>query len=343
MNNTIDNVEISDISSNSCSISKNDYIHINLLKKYIDALTVNINDKHLHKHVNLIFDSGAVNGLMGIGAAMYINTLKHKGYIHVNKISGCSIGSIIAIWFIFDCPEKMYYYVSLLFSYYKKHNNFYIYHKIINKVIYELFSSDDMSIINNKLYINYYDTIKHINKVVTIFKNREHLIQCIIRSSHVPFFTCNQYKIQDRYIDGISPYIFNNNDNNDNSEIEYKNIIVKLINLHNPIKSINIKYESNIYTRIIRGIVETNDFFINDVNSICNIYNSNRLCYYVNYRITINLFIRKYFILFFIFIFDLFISFHNNLPTCIKTSYIYNNIIFFIKKNINWFISHLNI
>lgn len=58
--------------------SKKTYFNINLLNQYINALLVNVNNKHTPNHVNLIFDSGAVNGLLGIGAALYIHHLQKK-------------------------------------------------------------------------------------------------------------------------------------------------------------------------------------------------------------------------------------------------------------------------
>jgi hypothetical protein len=258
----------------------------NILKKYINALIENINPELLPKKINLIFDSGAVNGLKGIGAALYLHHLEKMNLLQINKISGCSIGAIIAVWYTCDCPDIIYSYMDSLFSYYKKKRNFFIFEEIVTKTVHQLFLNDDMSRVNDKVYINYYDTKKSKQCVVKNFKNREHLIHCILRSSHIPFLTSNSYKYQDRYIDGIAPYIFKNN---------CKNLFIRLIQFTSPLKVINIKKEKNIYSRLMSGVVETNDFFINDINSICS---------YIDSEMKIQLYLRQCIALFILFIIE---------------------------------------
>jgi len=297
--------------------SKKTYFNINLLNQYINALLVNVNNKHTPNHVNLIFDSGAVNGLLGIGAALYIHHLQKKKIIKINKVSGCSIGSIIAVWYLCDCPEIIYDYLDELFTYYKEHKNFFIFEKIIRKSIYKLFTNDDLSRLDDILYINYYDTTLHKEEVISKFENREHLIECIIRSSHIPFISNNVFKYKDRYIDGISPYIFDTSVTKiDNKHC--KNIFIKLIDLHNPLKSINVKNEKNIYTRLLKGVTDTNEFFIN---------NNRTLCMYTNCVIKSQLYIRRLFVLFIVLIIDYIIIFNNNLPICIKHCVLYTSLI----------------
>ena len=288
--------------------------NINLLNQYINALLVNVNSKRIPNCVNLIFDSGAVNGLLGIGAALYIHHLQENNYIKINKVSGCSIGSIIAVWYLCGCPEIIYDFLDELFTYYKEHKNFFIFEKIIRKSIYKLFTNDDLSRLDDILYINYYDTTLHKEEVISKFENREHLIECIIRSSHIPFISNNVFKYKDRYIDGISPYIFDTKFDNKQS----KNIFIKLIDLHNPLKSINVKNEKNIYTRLIKGVTDTNEFFVN---------NNRTLCMYTNCVIKSQLYIRRLFVLFIVLIIDYVIIFNNNLPVCIKHCVLYNNVI----------------
>jgi hypothetical protein len=317
-------IDISNNSSNSNNSNNNGnnrnnsktHININLLNQYINALLVNVDSKKLPKNVNLIFDSGAVNGLMGVGAALYINGLKEKNYIKVNKISGCSIGSIIAVWYLCGCPDLIYDFLEDLFNYYKTNKNFFIYEKIIKDSIYKLFDNDDLSLLNNTLHINYYDTKEHKQCIISNFSNRNHLIDCILRSSHIPYITSNVYKFNDRYIDGISPYIFEIQDKDKDNEC--KNIFIKLIDFHNPLKALNVKNEKNIYTRLLKGVSETNDFFVN---------NNTSLCLYTSCFIKTQLYIRQLFVLFIIFIIDYIIIINNNLPECVKHCILYNNMI----------------
>ena len=293
---------------------------INLLSQYIRALSVNVNQAHLPKKINIIFDSGAVNGIIAIGAALYIHHLEKIDYFKIINVSGCSIGSVIALWYICGCAEELYVFIEKLFVHYKREKDFYIYEHIVKDVVALLIKDDDMSKINGRLYINYYDTKKHQQKVVSQFKHRKHLIKCILRSSHIPFLTNGNYKYQGRYIDGISPYIFANDtsDTSDRSEInKTKNLFIQLIRFACPLQCLNVKSDKNIYTRLLHGVTEAHNFLTKE-KSICLDYIcSNSICTYVNdysYRIHIQLYIRKYFILFFIILIDWVLNMKNKIP-----------------------------
>jgi hypothetical protein len=294
--------------------------HVNILKQYIKALIINVNPELLPSTVNLIFDSGAVNGLTGIGAALYIHHLAEAQYIKINKISGCSIGALIAVWYSCGCPDTMYTDIDTLFSYYKANKNFFIFEEVVRKVIYQLFQSDTAPaiILNEKLYINYYDTKKKKQRVVSKFKSREHLITCILRSSHIPFLTSPFHKYEGRYIDGISPYLFGNNNH-------CKNLFIQLMTFTSPFKTLNVKREKNIYSRLITGVVATNDFFIN---------NSSQVCSYVNYKTKIELYWRLYFCYFILYLIDSIVVLKKNIPSSYKTTVCYNKVCSF--ANLIW-------
>jgi hypothetical protein len=285
-----------DISDNTINPIHAQPIH--LLKQYLNALVESIAKENLPKEVNLIFDSGAVNGLLGTGAALYIQKLADNNLIKVNKIAGCSIGSLIAVWYKCGCPDGLYSYMDTLFAHYKTEQNFYIFESIVRDIIHLLFLDDDMTKINECVYINYYDTLDNKQIVISHFLNRAHLIESILRSSHVPYMTGQSHKREGRYIDGIAPYIFP-------TEKHCKNLFIKLINIVNPLECLKIKSERNIYTRLLRGLTKTNDFFVNGDTEICS---------YINYRLRLQFFVRKYFVLFIIFLMDGFIKLRNKLP-----------------------------
>ena len=294
--------------------------NIKLMQQYINALIVNINRNQLPSTINVIFDSGAVNGILGIGAAIYIHHLEKKNYLKVKNVSGCSIGSLIALWFIYDCPEEMYVYLDILFNYYKKHKNFYIYETIVKDIIIKLIPDEnDMTKINDRLYINYYDTKKSKNRVISHFKNRTHLLTCILRSSQVPFITNNTYKYQERYIDGIVPYIFN-------EETGCKNLFIQLIHLTNPLNCLYVKNEQNIYPRLLRGITGVNDFFVNGQTYLCSYVNE------TSYLTNLNMFIRKQFVLIIICIIEHMYILKKHMPSCIKNACLYKKIVLLSKS-----------
>ena len=275
---------------------------IHLLTQYIRALSDNVNKKTLPTSLNLIFDSGAVEGIVAIGTALYIHHLEKNSVFKINKVSGCSIGSMIALWYICGCPEEIYTFMEDLFAYYKREKNFYIYEQTVRNMVSILIKEEDIStLLNGRLYITYYDTKKCKQKVVSRFKNSQHLVRCILRSSHVPFITSRHYKCQGRYIDGITPYIFPDTD-------KTKNLFIQLIELMNPLQCMRAKTDKNIYARLIRGVSCVNDFFMNGNSTRCSYINNK------SYLIHLQLYIRKCFILFFIFLIDWIITIKNNMP-----------------------------
>jgi len=283
-----------------------------LINTYINTLILNVNREKVPPCLNIIFDSGAVNGVLGIGAALYLHRLEKMAYTKVNKISGCSIGSLIGLWYVCGCPEYVYEQCDLLFSSYKEHKNFYILEKIVRDVVYQLLTSEAaVPGLRKKLYINYYDTKKCKSRVVSSFKSRQHLITCLLRSSHVPFLTNNEFKYQGRYIDGIAPYFFPKG----------QNLFVQLIHFTTPLMCVTIKDEQNIYARLLRGVVETNDFFVkgHDSELCCYVDNNSRWIFF-------QLKIRKLVVFFVISLIELCLLLQKHMPACIQETFFYTKL-----------------
>jgi hypothetical protein len=318
MDASANEVDANEVDANEVEVENTPLTNIKLLQQYIRALTVNIQRDKIPSTINLIFDSGAVNGVLGIGAAIYINNLEQIGYLKVKKVSGCSIGSLIALWYVYDCPEEFYNFLDTMFIYYKKYKNFYIFENIVRDVIYKLIKDpDDMTIINDRLYINYYDTLQSKNCVISQYQDREHLIKCILRSSHVPFLTSTEYKYEGRYIDGIVPFIFND---------EYTNLFVKLIHFTDPLNCMNTKSEQNIYCRLLRGVVGVNEFFVNGDSKLCSYVND------ASYLVFFNLSVRKQIVLFVIFLIEWTIKIKKHIPVSVKNTDIYKSIMLLSKS-----------
>jgi len=290
--------------------------NVKLITQYIQALLINVNRHTTPSTINLIFDNGAVNGVLGIGAALYIHNLEQNGYFEVKKVSGSSIGSLIGLWYIYGCPEELYHLSDSLFNYYKKHKNFYIYETIVKKVVDYLIPDDNVSKLTNRMYINYYDTKKRKFCVISHYKNKGHLITCILRSSHVPFLTCQEHKYQGRYIDGMVPYIFSD---------QNPNLFVKLINFTDPFNCMQVKHEQNIYSRLLRGVVGANDFFVNG---------DTRICSYIKdtYGLTnLNFYLRKQVIFIILALMDWILIIHSHIPLSMQNTSYYNNIMLLSK------------
>jgi hypothetical protein len=192
-----------------------------------------------------------------------------------------------------------------------------------------VFKSDDMTPIQKRLFITYHDMKKYKKRTVCKYKNREHLIECIIRSSYIPFFTDGKDKYQNRYVDGIRPYFFtkdncnNTKDNCNNTkdncknrkkrEILYVNMMCKPL-----IYGSMIMDKNDIYKRLFIGINDANQFFINGQSSLC-IYLKD-----MEYNIQIENTVVDFIFLTILFIIDMIITIHLDISLLISDTIIYN-------------------
>jgi hypothetical protein len=286
-----------------------------LMKEYIKALILNIDHSKLKKEINLVFDGGAFNGGFAAGVAMYIKTLENNKIIKINKISGCSIGSAIALWYICGCNENAIIFFEKTTTSFKDTMDLRAYQTNIREFVNFLFPSGDVSALKNKLYINFYDTYKHKQKIVSNFKSVEHLTDCILQSSHIPYIIDGTARYNERYIDGIIPHIFKDGET----------IFIKLLTLDKCTRSMVVKCETNIHYRLISGVADANSFFTTG---------SSDMCSYVSqwsYFNILQIRSREIIIIFIISIIEWFILIKNNLPKSVKKSLLYNGCINSVK------------
>ena len=139
-----------------------------------------------------------------------------------------------------------------------------------------------------------------------------------MRSSHVPFITNPCHKLEGRYVDGIAPYIFKEDKQGNDKQSNSKNLFIQLIKFTSPLKSMNIKKDKNIYSRLIKGMVDTNEFFINGSSGICS---------YVNWKTKINLYTRKKIVYWFLILIDIILLLRNSMSESLKETYLYRKLI----------------
>jgi hypothetical protein len=303
-----------------------------LMREYIKALILNIDHSKLKKEINLIFDGGVFNGGYATGVAMYIKALEERGLVKINKLSGCSVGSVIALWYACGCNES----AVLLFE--KTTNAFQDtldlreYPKNISIFVNSLFPSGNVSILKDKLYINFYDTHKHKQKIVSNFKNVNHLIDCILQSCHIPYVIDGNARYNERYIDGILPHIFTSaagtsaaGKGTSTGAGECDSLFIKLITLQKCTRAFVVKCETNIHYRLLTGVADANDFFT---------LGSSDMCSYVSqwsYFNILQIRCREMFILSIISIIEWIVTLKSYIPYTIKNSLLYNGCINSIK------------
>ena len=243
--------------------------NIALLQEYIKALIINVDKTCIQKDINIIFDGGAFNGGFAAGIGLYLKCMEDHKLIKVHSISGCSIGSILAVWYLTGCREEGIQCFEQFMNSYKKNMNLHSYKGIVTNCIDQIFSntrastsneSDPINKLNGRLFITYYNVKTHKQKTVSKFRDKEHIIDCILRSSHIPYLMDGLPSYKKKYMDGVSPYILKNG---------LPNLFIKLMTLKRCARSLMLKSENNIHYRLLTGIADVNDFFTTGNSDMC--------------------------------------------------------------------------
>jgi hypothetical protein len=241
-----------------------------MINEYVEKFIENLPDelKNTKNPINLdlVLDGGIFNGSYLIGALYFLKEMEKRNYIKICRISGCSIGSIVAFIYIIDCLDISESFYRIIFQQLKKNYNLNI-SSILRSILKDKIPDDICSKVNNKLYITYTNIQKRKIKVKCTYKNKEEIINTIIKSSYIPFFMDGNILFENKYIDGLNPYVFKiRNDR--------KILYLDLFGYDKIKYLINIKNEKTNFHRILSGLLDIHNFFIKQTNT--------DMCSYVN-------------------------------------------------------------
>jgi hypothetical protein len=236
------------------------------VNKLIDNLPDNIKNTENPQIIDLVLDGGVFNGSYLVGALYFLKEMENKNYIKINKISGCSIGSIVGLLYFCDSLDYMENLYDIANKEFKK-EYFLGTVKKLHTVLKDKIPKNICEIVNSKLYITYHN-IKSGKKCVKCkYKDFNDIINIVVRSCYVPYLIDGNILLQEKYIDGITPYIFKKEDN---SKILYLDLFGydKIGNL------LNIKNEKTNFNRILSGLLDIHNFYIKQSKT--------SMCSYVN-------------------------------------------------------------
>ena len=220
-----------------------------MLKKYIHSLIDNTEKNNIPKDMNLIIDGGAFTGAQTAGCLYYIKELEKLNITKVNKISGCSIGSLLGYMYLTDTLEYIPQYYKILLQYARKKVKF----KKVIELIESHVKKTDYTCANNRLFISYnnIDTIENV--IISEYKSEQELIDYIIRSSFLPFIINGKLRYKEKYCDGFLPYLFNKSSSS--------TLFISLINIRNIKHTIYSNNDNNIWNKLFDGVEDINLFF----------------------------------------------------------------------------------
>ena len=284
---------------------KNIINNLSAFNSYIYALTQNLNQKLIPENINVIVDGGAFNGAYAIGTLLYLKQLEKQKLTTINKISGTSIGAILSFLFITDSLFENINWFETILNDFRSTSNLKKTHEIIKNLVNE--NIDDVKVLNDKLFITYYDTNQMQQIVTNKYNSKEELIDILTRSSFIPYLTDGNPFYKDIYSDGITPHIFNQDNTN-------TSIFINLMSFKIIKDSMCTKNEKNIWSRLMIGVVDANNFFTNKKSDLISSINE-----WKSYNF---LFLRGREILYVLFLFTIkyYISLHYIIPISLSNN-----------------------
>lgn len=139
--------------------------------------------------------------------------------------------------------------------------------KELKKHLKEHIPDDICERINNKFFISYNNITNGSKVIKSEYVDVDDIINTIIKSCYIPYLIDGNMLHENKYIDGINPFIF---DKEPHKKILYLDLFGydKIGNL------LNVKNEKSNFHRILSGLLDVHSFFIKESNT--------QMCSYVN-------------------------------------------------------------
>lgn len=246
-----------------------------MIEKYIEKLIVNLpkNITNVKKplKIDLVLDGGMFNGSYLIGALYFLKEMERRNYIKIERISGCSIGSIMGFLYFIDSlhlAEELY---GLFFKCFHDEHHLSVLTNL-KDLLKDSIPKNICKYLKNRFYITFYNMSIHKKIIKHDYKNIDQIIDCLIRSCFVSFVINGNILYKNKYMDGINPYIFPLNTKTSN--YKRKILYLDLFGYDKLLHMICIKNEKTNIHRILSGMLDIHTFFIKQSNT--------QMCSYVN-------------------------------------------------------------
>ena len=227
-------------------------------KLHIHQLLENIKSG-VPKEFDLFIDGGAFNVFYTLGALLYLKEMEKKKMCKIVRVSGCSVGSILGALYLTDNLDLMVDKFKLIRKCIKQNRNISVIQEQMIHLLTDALGDKKIEILNQRLFINYYNIEKKKNIVIDTYTDVEYLVDTILKSSYLPLVIDGNITYKDGFVDGINPYIFKNR--------VRKIIFLKGITF-NIGKTFNIYNECNACSRIIEVIIYMHYFFLEKKTTI---------------------------------------------------------------------------
>uniref|UniRef100_A0A6C0BS80 PNPLA domain-containing protein n=1 Tax=viral metagenome TaxID=1070528 RepID=A0A6C0BS80_9ZZZZ len=213
--------------------------------------------------IDIVLDSGAVNGGYLIGCLLYLKELEKKGYIKIRKISGSSIGAVCGFTYICDTLE-------LYDDIYSNSRNDIICNlnlkkcsKMLKTFIYNQ-SNDFYTKFNNRLYIAYYDINQKCDICTYNYSSNKDLYLKLRYSTFLPLLINGNLSMNNKCDSCIPKPFYEDN----------KVLFINLTTYKKLFTAINVSSKNSMY-KILHGIIDIHQFYTTgDKTELCSYINN---------------------------------------------------------------------
>jgi hypothetical protein len=216
--------------------------------------------------IDLVLDGGAFNGSYLVGALQFLKEMEKRNYIQIRRISGCSIGSFAAFLYFIDELDMVNYICEIAMNDFKENRSL-PFVKNLNSYVGSKMSADICSKVNGRLFVSYHNITKNKKVIKSVYKSPEHLTNSLVKSCFIPYLIDGTIMYENKYVDGITPYIFK-------EEKGVKILYLDLFGIDKLTNMFNIKNEKTPTHRVLSGLLDIHNFFIKKYNT--------PMCSYVN-------------------------------------------------------------
>jgi hypothetical protein len=234
-----------------------------MIDEYVNKFIDNLPEtSRKFQKIDLVLDGGLFNGSYLVGALYFLKEMERRKYIKIDRISGCSIGSVVSFLYFIDALDIMPKLYDIINREFKNNLNLNSI-KLLKTFLKDRIPSDICCKIKGRLFICYHDIKKRKKVVKSRYKNIDEIIDTIIKSCYIPLLIDNNMLYKNKYIDGMNAFIFKKENNK-------KILHMELLGYDKFLYAFNIKNEKTNFHRILSGLLDIHSFFIkNSKTSMC--------------------------------------------------------------------------
>ena len=249
-----------------------------MINEYVVKLVDNLPDQFKNNRhpiiYDIVLDGGAFNGSYHIGCLYFLKEMEKRNYIKIDRISGTSIGSVAGVLYFCDSLDEFFILYNNISQQFRKAYNLNIINDFKSLMIDKLTKNDYYKKISKKLFITYYNIVKGKKRIKSVYKDIDDIIDTIIRSMYIPYLIDGNMIYKNKYVDGITPYIFSIKNNKINNKINKKILYLDLHGYNKITELFCITNEKTNYHRVLSGLLDIHSFFIKQSNtSMCSFVN----------------------------------------------------------------------